>query len=480
MSHGISSVVVVAKMKTVHKCSTCGEESARWVGQCPGCNDWNTMVEMAPIATIGTGGAPARRAEPVSLASAAADPRASLRTGVEELDRVLGGGLTLGSVSLLGGEPGIGKSTLILQLCASIARQKGTCLIVTGEESVDQVGRRADRLGASLSNVLLIAESQVEVALATMDEVKPKLVIIDSIQTMVTGTANSAAGTVSQVRESAAAFTAYAKEHNVAMVLIGHVTKEGSLAGPRVLEHMVDTVLEFEGDRHSTLRFLRTVKHRFGATDEVGVLEMKAEGLQSVPDASAFFLDDRQDGVSGSAVVPVLHGRRPMLVEIQALTVENENSPRRYAQGLDVNRLAVVNAVLQKHAGIVLTKQDVYASVIGGLRVDDPGTDLAVALAVFSTHSGTPIPDKIVAIGELGLSGEVRKATHVQKRLAEAQRMGFTAAIVPFKTLEFPGIKLMKVKTVGDAIQEIDKIRGRAKKLKKKHDDAPVELRVMD
>jgi DNA repair protein RadA/Sms len=453
----------VAKPKTVHKCSTCGEESARWVGQCPGCNDWNTMVEMAPLAVDGAGGKPSRRAEPVSLATASADPKVTLPTGVDELDRVLGGGLTRGSVSLLGGEPGIGKSTLILQLCAAIAKQRGRCLIVTGEESVDQVGRRAERLGANLQNVMLIAESEVEVAIAAMAEVKPALVIVDSIQTMSAASANSAAGTVSQVRESAAAFTAYAKEHNVAMVLIGHVTKEGSLAGPRVLEHMVDTVIEFEGDRHSSLRFLRTVKHRFGATDEVGVLEMTAEGLQSVPDASALFLDDRQEGVSGSAVVPVLHGKRPMLVEIQALTVDNETSPRKYAQGLDGNRLAVVNAVLQKHAGLTLNKHDVYASVIGGLRVDDPGTDLAVALAVYSTHMTTPIPDKIVAIGELGLSGEVRKATHVQKRLSEAARMGFKTAIVPSKTADVPGMELIKVRTVSDAILAIDNAQTRSK-----------------
>jgi DNA repair protein RadA/Sms len=438
------------------------------------------MVEMAPMPTSGGGGQPTRRAVPVSLANAAADPKSILPTQVVELDRVLGGGLTRGSVSLLGGEPGIGKSTLILQLCASIARQNGKCLIVTGEESVDQVGRRAERLGANLEKVMLIAESQVEVAIAAMDEVRPKLVIIDSIQTMVTSTANSAAGTVSQVRESAAALTAYAKEHSIAMVLIGHVTKEGSLAGPRVLEHMVDTVLEFEGDRHSTLRFLRTVKHRFGATDEVGVLEMRPEGLQSVPDASAFFLDDRQDGVSGSAVVPVLHGKRPMLVEIQALTVDNENSPRRYAQGLDVNRLAVVNAVLQKHAQLVLTKQDVYASVIGGLRVDDPGTDLALALAVYSTQKNVPVPDKMVAIGELGLSGEIRKATHVQKRLSEAARMGFKTAIVPSKTPEFPDMNLLRASTIGEAIQKITGTQATVRKSKRKHDDSEIELRVMD
>jgi DNA repair protein RadA/Sms len=289
---------------------------------------------------------------------------------------------------------------------------------------------------------------------------------------------SSGAGTVSQVRESAAAFTSYAKTNNVAVVLVGHVTKEGSLAGPRVLEHMVDTVIEFEGDRHSTLRFLRTVKHRFGATDEVGVLEMTALGLQSVPDASALFLDDRQAGVSGSAVVPILQGRRPMLVEVQALTVPTEAPPRRYAQGLDNNRLAVIIAVLQKHIGLGIVKNDVYASVIGGLRVDDPGTDLAVALAVYSTHTNTPIPDKLIAIGEIGLSGEVRKATHIEKRLAEAQRLGFTTAIVPDSTKKGPdGMQLLRVKTVHTAIKHLDgwKKSGRTKK----NDDAQVELHVL-
>lgn len=436
------------------------------------------MVEMAPMVGIGgNAGKPNRRAEPVSLAQASADPKVTLSTGVAELDRVLGGGLTRGSVSLLGGEPGIGKSTLILQLCAGIANQRGKCLIVTGEESVDQVGRRAERLGANLANVMLVAESQVEVAVAAMEEVKPSLVVIDSIQTMVAGNASASAGTVTQVRESAAAFTAYAKENNVAMILIGHVTKEGSLAGPRVLEHMVDTVIEFEGDRHSTLRFLRTVKHRFGATDEVGVLEMTSDGLKSVPDASAFFLDDRQAGVAGSAVVPVLHGKRPMLLEVQALTVFNEQ-PRRYAQGLDTNRLAVIIAVLQKHAELPIAKHDVYASVIGGLRVDDPGTDLAVALAVHSTHSGFILPADVVAVGELGLSGEVRKATHIQKRLMEAKRMGFNKAIVPEKTADGPaGMELIKAKTILDAVGQL--VSPKPQSRKQKNDDASIELHVM-
>lgn len=436
------------------------------------------MVEVAPLAVVDGGKAPSRRAQPVSLATAAADPKPTLPTGLGELDRVLGGGIVKGGVSLLGGEPGIGKSTLILQLCSAIARQKGRCLIVTGEESVDQVGRRAQRLGANHENVMLISESEVEVVLATMQEVRPELVIIDSVQTMTMAGVSSGAGTVSQVRESAAAFTAYAKEHNVATVLVGHVTKEGSLAGPRVLEHMVDTVIEFEGDRHSTLRFLRTVKHRFGATDEVGVLEMTADGLQSVNDASALFLDDRQVGVSGSAIVPVLQGKRPMLIEVQALLNDNENNPRKYAQGLDSNRLAVIVAVLNNQGVFAAGKQDVYASVVGGLRVDDPGTDLAVALALYSTKSHKPIPEKLVAIGEVGLGGEVRKVAQIDKRLAEAHRMGFTHAIVPESTKNKPeGMELLRVKTVRDAIVLLD--RKESSRVKRMHDDAKADLKVL-
>lgn len=418
---------------------------------------------------------PSRIATAVSLASAAADPKVSLPTGLDELDRVLGGGLVRGSVSLLGGEPGIGKSTLILQLCAAVAKKKGRCLIVTGEESVDQVGRRAERLGANLGNVMLIAESEVEVALATAAEVQPALLIVDSVQTMTTGSSSSGAGSVTQVRESAAAFTSYAKENNVATVLVGHVTKEGNLAGPRVLEHMVDTVLEFEGDRHSTLRFLRTVKHRFGATDEVGVLEMMATGLESVSDASALFLEDRHKDVPGSVVVPTMNGKRPLLVEVQSLVVFNEQHPRRYAQGLDSNRLTMINAVLHQHAGVPTSGKDVYGSVIGGMRIDDPGTDLAVALAIASTIEKIPVASDVIAIGEIGLSGDVRKASHIQKRLAESHRMGFTRAIVPESTLNGPsGLQLIRVKTVSEAVGEALLAQNKRRAIKRataKHDD---------
>jgi DNA repair protein RadA/Sms len=442
--------VAKTKTKTVHKCSTCGEEVARWAGRCPGCGDWNTLIEMAPMSADAR---PQRTVAPTSLKEAAADPSVPMATGVSELDRVLGGGLVRGSVSLLGGEPGIGKSTLILQLCAAVASKGGNCLIATGEESLDQVGRRAQRLGADNDRIMLVAESEVEVILAVMQETKPQLVIIDSVQTMHSSAVNSSAGTVTQVRDSAAAFTAYAKEHNVATIMVGHVTKEGSLAGPRVLEHMVDTVIEFEGDRHHELRFLRTVKHRFGATDEIGVLEMTAAGLQSVPDASALFLDDRQAGVPGSVVVPTVHGRRPVLVEIQSLVTSETEVVRRIAQGVDPNRVSIVGAILGKHTVHKLGKHDVYVSVLGGLRIDDPGVDLAIATAIASSFSGDVMPADTVAIGELGLSGEVRKASHMQKRLMEAQRMGFKRAVVSKNCPAGPpGLELKKVDDVGDAL----------------------------
>lgn len=401
---------------------------------------------------VGLGSLRRSGSSPVSLYTAAQDPTVLLATGLPELDRVLGGGLVRGSVTLLGGEPGIGKSTIVLQLCASIARAGGTCLIVTGEESVDQVGRRALRLDANVDGVMVHADNDVESILATLDQVRPRLVVIDSIQTMSVAGAGSAAGTVTQVRESAQAFTMFAKQNNVATVIVGHVTKEGSLAGPRVLEHLVDTVLEFEGDRHHGLRFLRAVKHRFGSTDEVGVLEMTEGGLASVPDASGLFLDDRREGVPGSVVAPVIQGRRPMLVEIQALTYKSD-VPRKVAQGLDSNRLAVVLAVLGSHCEINLGGHEVYASVVGGVRVDEPGTDLGLALAVWSAVTKKAIPQDVIAAGEIGLGGEVRKVAHLNRRLNEAARLGFKRAIVPAGSPDAPGeLKLLQVATVADAL----------------------------
>ncbi len=364
-----------------------------------------------------------------------------------------------GSVTLLGGEPGIGKSTLVLQVCAGLAAGGVRCLVVTGEESADQVGRRAQRLGVGVDDVMLLAETDIESIIAAVDSVSPDLVIIDSVQTMSAAGVGAAAGTVSQVRECAQALAALAKQREIAVMLVGHVTKEGTLAGPRVLEHLVDTVLEFEGDRHQGLRFLRAVKHRFGATDEVGVFAMQERGLESVSDASGLFLDDRRPGTPGSAVFPAMQGRRPMLVEVQALTAETSAvppQPRRVAQGIDGQRLAVILAVVSRRAFISVGLQDVFVSVVGGVRLDEPAADLAVALAVVSSLSDQPLNPDTVFIGEIGLGGEVRKVPGLERRLSEAQRMGFKSAIVPPGETDGPkGLSVTHVSTLQEAVKTL-------------------------
>lgn len=444
----------MSKVKTQHRCETCGHTAAQWAGRCGGCGEWNTLVAESQT-KVGSRAVKVGTSQPVNLAQVGLESSEARPTGIRELDRVLGGGLVPGSVTLLGGEPGIGKSTLVLQLCASVAARGMRCLVVTGEESAQQVGRRAERLDARVDGVLLLAETDVETILAVIAEVKPDVLIVDSVQTMSAAGLGSAAGTVAQVRECSQAFVTMAKQQDVATLLVGHVTKEGTLAGPRVLEHLVDTVLEFEGDRHHDLRFLRAAKHRFGATDEVGVLAMTERGLESVPDASGLFLDDRSPGVTGSVVVPTLQGRRPMLVEVQALLhkVEYPNT-RRVASGLDAGRLAVVLAVLQKRAHVDSAFHDVYASVAGGARVDDPGVDLPLALAIASSLRDVPVPEDLVAIGELGLGGEVRKVAHVAKRLSETARMGFRRAVVAEGTPSGPpGLELIRVGTLSDALR---------------------------
>ena len=443
----------MTKTKTNHRCSSCGTSSPQWAGRCGGCGEWNTLELDAPVVVSRVGGP--RKASSAVLLSGVDSKSSPVRpTHIPELDRVLGGGVYSGSVTLIGGEPGIGKSTLVLQLCAALALTGSRCLMVTGEESVQQVRRRAERLNACVDDVLLLAETEVESVLASVNEIKPDVLIIDSVQTMSSSAIGSAAGTVTQVRECSQAFVTLAKQGNVIVILIGHVTKDGTLAGPRVLEHMVDTVLEFEGDRHHGLRFLRAAKHRFGATDEVGVLEMAEEGLRSVPDASGLFLNDRRPGVAGSVVVPILHGRRPLLVELQGLVSSTRApQPRRVAQGLDGGRFAVVLAVLERRAGVSVGDRDVYASIVGGAKVDDPGSDLPLALALVSSLNGSPLGDDLVAVGEIGLGGEVRNVTHLSKRLTEARRMGFRAAIVPRGAPDGPeGLRLHRVATLREAI----------------------------
>lgn len=451
----------MSKTKTLHRCTSCAATSPKWVGQCSSCAEWNTLVEER-VASANTGPSTVLAslgdltiAEPLSLSEVDLQQLLARPTGVADLDRILGGGLVAGSVTLLGGEPGIGKSTLTLQIAAATASGGAKCLVVTGEESAEQVGRRAVRLGVNVDDVLLLAETDLERALSKMFELRPALVIVDSVQTMSMPGATGAPGTVAQVRDCAQALTAFAKREGIAVLLVGHVTKEGTLAGPRVLEHVVDTVLEFEGDRHHGLRFIRAAKHRFGATDDVAVLEMTERGLVTVPDASGLFLDDRRLGISGSIVAPVVQGRRALLVEIQALTVATPlPQPRRVAQGLDNGRLAVMLAVLARRCGITAaTSNDVYASVVGGIRVDDPGSDLPVVLAVVSSIEDVPIPSDLVAIGEVGLGGEIRKVGHVAKRLSEAARMGFRKALVPIGTPEGPpGLELVPVSDLREVL----------------------------
>lgn len=395
---------------------------------------------------------PAGVAKPIdSLDATISEPQT---TGVEELDRVLGGGLVPGSVTLLGGEPGIGKSTLLLQL---LAAWSGRTLYVTAEESAQQVHMRAERLNAVKPDLWLVAEMSLNNIINSIDQVEPQLVIIDSIQAIADPLLNSAPGSVSQVRGCAHRLVQEAKARDLPIVLVGHVTKDGGLAGPRVLEHVVDTVLSFEGERHHALRLLRAVKHRFGSTNELGLFEMTEMGLRSVPDASKLFLADRRAGVPGSIVVPALEGHRPLLVEVQALTNLSPShvSPRRSAQGVDSGRLAMLLAVLERRANVNLSQHEVFASVVGGVKLGEPGADLGLCLALVSAATDRPLAENLVACGEVGLAGELRQASNTARRLAEAARLGFTRAIIPASSavdINISGIKLEPAHTVAQAL----------------------------
>jgi DNA repair protein RadA/Sms len=447
----------MSRVKSVHRCQECGAAAARWTGRCTACGAWNTLVEEVDGPASGRDG---RRGsglhEPaVPLAEVVADGSAARPTGVGELDRVLGGGLVPGSVTLLGGEPGIGKSTLLLQMLAAVAATGVRSLLVSAEESAEQVRLRAERLGAGGSaGVWVVSETELSALGAAVDDVAPGLLAVDSIQTVFDADVDSAPGSVTQVRHCAHRLVRLAKGRDLATVLVGHVTKEGTLAGPRVLEHVVDTVLSFEGDRHHALRLLRAVKHRFGATGELGVFEMGEAGLVGVPDAGALFLADRRPGVPGSAVVPAVEGRRPLLVEVQALVAESQlGVPRRSAEGVDAGRLALLAAVLQERAGVSLVKRDVYALAAGGVRVVEPAADLALALAVASARSGVALPADAVACGEVGLGGELRRPGQLQRRLSEATRLGFRRAIIPSSAPDPPpGMTAVRVPTLAEAV----------------------------
>jgi DNA repair protein RadA/Sms len=424
----------MAKEKSIYVCTECGGTSAKWLGKCPACAAWNTLVESVAESTAkpryaaGRGLLPAEAV--ATLAEIDATDAERQPTGIEEFDRALGGGIVAGGVVLIGGDPGIGKSTLLLQALDALARTMKV-LYVTGEESGAQVALRSRRLGLGASPVRVLAEIQLEKILATLEIEQPAVAVIDSIQTVYSEALTSAPGSVAQVRECAAQLTRFAKASGTTIVLVGHVTKDGALAGPRVMEHIVDTVLYFEGDTHSSFRLVRAIKNRFGAVNEIGVFAMTEKGLKGVSNPSAIFLSTHGEPVPGSCVLVTLEGTRPMLVEVQALVDAGGPSPRRLSVGLERDRLAMMLAVLHRHAGIAALDQDVFVNAVGGVRISEPAADLAVMLAIQSSLRGKALPRGFIAFGEVGLAGEVRPAPRGQERLREAAKLGFAIAIVP-------------------------------------------------
>lgn len=431
---------------------SCGADAPKWSGQCSSCGEWNTLAEELDSPALAESLAPPP--PPVPITAVRASDGRPVSTGMGEVDRVLGGGLVPGSVTLLGGEPGVGKSTLVLQLLGGRARAGATTLYVTGEESADQVRLRADRLGALHEGVLLSATTSLPDVLHHLDTVRPELCVVDSVQTMHDPSYSSAPGSVTQVRECAHQLVQAAKSTGTTMILVGHVTKDGHLAGPRVLEHVVDTVLAFEGDRHHALRLLRSHKHRFGGTDELGLFSMGSAGLDAVPDPSDLFLGDRRPGVAGSVVVPAIEGHRPLLVEVQSLVAPSALAhPRRSSQGIDSGRLGLLLAVLDRRASLPVAALDVYATVVGGVKVTEPAADLAISLALGSAFVGRPLPPTLVACGEVGLGGELRRVSCLERRLSEAARLGFSTAVVPASAPRSDtSIRLLRAETLADAL----------------------------
>jgi DNA repair protein RadA/Sms len=468
----------MAKDKTIYTCSECGGNNPKWLGKCPHCGAWNTLVESAaetPSSVKNRFASLAKSAELTTLADIEATDMARTPTGHEELDRVLGGGIVEGGVVLIGGDPGIGKSTLLLQALDSLQRSfdasspggsapraggaRGGTLYVTGEESGAQVALRSRRLGLDGSQVKVLAEIQLEKILATLEATQPAVAVIDSIQTVYSDQLTSAPGSVAQVRECAAHLTRAAKSSGTCIILVGHVTKEGALAGPRVLEHMVDTVLYFEGDTHSSFRLVRAIKNRFGAVNEIGVFAMTEKGLKGVTNPSAIFLSQHSEPVPGSCVLVTLEGTRPMLVEIQALVDSGGPSPRRLSVGLDRDRLAMLLAVLHRHAGVACMDQDVFVNAVGGVRISEPAADLSVLLAITSSLRGKPLPKGFIAFGEVGLAGEVRPAPRGQERLKEAAKLGFSVAVVPKANAPKKPIEGLTIHAVERVEQAIEVVR---------------------
>ena len=448
----------MAKGKSIYSCSECGATSPKWQGQCPGCGEWNTLVEsvaekpgghrfesLTPVARL------------VNLSEIETRESERIATGIAEFDRALGGGLVAGGVVLIGGDPGIGKSTLLLQ-ALSLLSSGCKVLYVSGEESGEQVALRARRIGLDTRSLRLMAEINLERILATLQAEKPQVAVIDSIQTLWSEQLSSAPGSVAQVRECAAQLTRLAKQSGIAIILVGHVTKDGALAGPRVLEHIVDTVLYFEGDTHSSFRLVRAVKNRFGAVNELGVFAMTDKGLRGVNNPSALFLSQHGQDVAGSCVMVTQEGTRPLLVEIQALVDTAHGNPRRLTVGLDAQRLAMLLAVLHRHAGIVCFDQDVFVNAVGGVRIGEPAADLAVLLSITSSLKNKPLPAKLIVFGEIGLAGEIRPAPRGQERLKEAAKLGFTRALIPEANRPkqaIAGIEVIAVRRVEDAVARI-------------------------
>jgi DNA repair protein RadA/Sms len=450
----------MAKNKLGYRCENCGARLAKWAGQCPECREWNSIAE-APeeVETRGRfGGYSGQRVNEVrELASVGRSQIQRMEVGIQELDRVLGGGIVPGSVILLGGDPGIGKSTLLLQLVAALAGSLRS-LYITGEESLQQLGMRGRRLGLALEGIRCLTETSVEQILAHADHEKPGLMIIDSIQTVYSESSGSAPGSVAQIRESAAALVRWAKANDCCVILVGHVTKEGALAGPRVLEHMVDAVLYFESDGASRYRIIRAVKNRFGAVNELGMFAMTGKGLREVKNPSAIFLSGQTRPVAGSVITVVREGTRPLLLEVQALVDQSHlNNPRRVSLGLEPNRLAMMLAVLHRHGGVALADHDVFINVVGGMRVTETGADLAMLLALFSSYRDRPVPQKMISFGEIGLSGEIRPVHDGEQRLREAASHGFSRALVPQANAPrkpISGLEVIPLTSVAEALEK--------------------------
>ena len=444
--------------KSVFFCQNCGHEENKWLGQCPMCKEWNTFVEEPVSFSKSASAKQIKDAEVVALKHVETDQEERIKTKIEELDRVLGGGIVPGSLLLVGGDPGIGKSTLLLQVCQRLCEDKHQVLYISGEESLKQIKLRANRMGEFTEDLLLLCETNLEIVKNVIQKRKPEVVIIDSIQTMYSEEVASAPGSVSQVRDSTNVFMQLAKGLGISIFIVGHVTKEGTVAGPRVLEHMVDTVLYFEGDRHASYRILRGVKNRFGSTNEIGVFEMRQNGLVEVENPSEFMLNGKPENASGSVVACSMEGTRPILIEIQALVCSsNFGMPRRTAAGTDYNRVNLLMAVLEKRVGIHLSNYDAYVNIAGGIKMNEPAVDLGIVMAVVSSYKNQPIDEKTIVFGEVGLSGEVRAVNMPEQRVVEAKKLGFTTCIMPEVSREvvknIKGIKIIGVKTINEALK---------------------------